>query len=124
MWESWLRSAPTGVVVLSTLLGLVGSGLALSGLYLALARRDVGWAVWGAALVVGPLVVFVAVRLLSLAAWTWSTMILLLVLLLISSGIRLVVTPGVALVPIVEMLVEAGAIAYLARRGVRDAFRR
>lgn len=124
VWESMLRRAPLGVLVLSTLLGLVGSGFVLGGVYLALARRDVGWAVWAGALVAGPLIVFVAVRLLSLAAWTWSTMILLLVLLLLSSWVRLAVTPGVPTVPIVEILVELGALVYMARPSVRRAFGR
>ena len=124
VWESWLRRAPLGVLVLSTMLGLVGSGFLLGGAYLALARRDVGWAVWTGALAAGPLIVYVAVRLLSLAAWTWSTIILLLVLLLLSSGVRLAVTPGIPTVPIVEILVELGALVYMARPSVRRAFGR
>jgi hypothetical protein len=124
VWETWLRRAPLGVVVLSSVLGLLGSGFFLGGAWLAFARRDVGWAVWAGALVVGPLILYVAVRLLCLTSWAWSTMILLVGLLLASSVFRLMVTPGIPTVPIVEILLELGALAYMLRPGVRRAFGR
>lgn len=123
-WERWLRRAPLGVLVLSTVLGLLGGGFVLGGVYLGLARPDVGWRVWLGGLVIGPLTLYVGVRLLSLAAWTWSTMVLLLVLLLISSCLRAVLTPGVPTVPLVEIAIEAAALGYLASPGVRRAFGR
>lgn len=124
VWEEWLRRAPTGVLVLSTVLGLLGSGFVIGGFYLGLSRPDMGWAVWVGALLVGPLTLYVGIRLLSLASWTWSTMILLLALLLVSSAIRVVLTPGTPTVPLGEIVLEMAALAYLARPSVRRAFGR
>lgn len=124
IWEQWLRRAPLGVLVLSTTLGLLGSGFVLGGIYLGLTRPDVGWAVWIGTLAVGPLTLYVGIRLLSLAAWTWTTMMLLLVLLLASSCVRAVFTPGTPTVPLFEIAVELLALGYLARPAVRRAFGR
>lgn len=124
VWERWLRRAPLGVLVLSTLLGLIGGGFLLGGTYLALARPHVGWGVWLGALAIGPLALYVAVRLLSLAAWTWLTMVLLLSLLLVSSGVRAVITPGTPTVPLFEIAVEVAALGYLLSPRVRRAFGR
>lgn len=124
IWEQWLRRAPLGVLVLSTILGLLGSGFVLGGLYVGVMRPDVGWRLWLGALAIGPLTLYVGVRLLSLAAWTWSTMLLLLVLLLISSCIRAAITPGTPTVPLFEIALELVALAYLASPGIRRAFGR
>lgn len=124
IWEEWLRRAPLGVLVLSTMLGLLGGGFVLAGVYLGLARPDVGWGVWLGALAIGPLALYVGIRLLSLAAWTWSTMMLLLGLLLISSCIRVFITPGTPTVPLFEIALEVAALFYLASPSVRAAFRR
>lgn len=124
VWENWLRQAPLGVLVLSTILGLLGAGFVLAGIYLGIARPDIGWRLWLGALAIGPLTFYVAIRLLSLAAWTWSTMVVLLALLLVSSCARAWITPGTPTVPLVEIALELGALAYLATPGVRRAFRR
>lgn len=124
VWEGWLRQAPLGVLVLSTVLGLLGAGFMLGGVYLGLARPDVGWGVWLGALAIGPLALYVGLRLLSLAAWTWLTMILLLSLLLVSSCVRAVLTPGTPTVPLFEIAVELAALGYLASPRVRRAFGR
>ncbi|HEX6926514.1 MAG TPA: hypothetical protein VF167_13925 [Longimicrobiaceae bacterium] len=123
-WEQALRRAPLGVVVLGTILGLLGAGSLLGGIYLALARPDIGWRVWLGVLAIGPLSLYVAVRLVSLAAWTWSTMIVLLVLLLISSCARAWITPEIPTVPIFEILIELATLGYLASPSVRRAFGR
>lgn len=124
VWERWLRQAPLGVLVLSTVLGLIGAGFVLGGIYLGVARPDVGWGVWLGTLAIGPLALYVGLRLLSLASWTWLTMILLLGLLLVSSCIRAVLTPGTPTVPLFEIAIEVAALAYLASPGVRRAFGR
>jgi hypothetical protein len=124
VWEQWLRRAPLGVLVLSTILGLLGAGFLLGGIYLGLARPDVGWGVWLGALAIGPLTLYVGIRLLSLAAWTWSTMMLLLALLLVSSCVRAVLTPGTPTVPLFEIALELAALGYLVLPRVRRAFGR
>lgn len=120
--EQWLRQAPLGVLVLSTILAMLGAGFVLGGIYLGLARRDVGWGVWLGALAIGPLTLYVGVRLLSLAPWTWSTMMMLLALLLVSSCVRAVLTPGTPTVPLFEIALELAALGYLASPRVRRAF--
>lgn len=124
VWEQWLRRAPLGILVLSTVLGLLGAGFTLGGVYLGMARHDVGWGVWLGALAIGPLALYVGVRLLSLAAWTWLTMVLLLALLLISSCVRAAFTPGMPTVPLFEIAIELAALGYLLSPGVRRAFGR
>ena len=124
VWEGWLRRAPLGVLVLSTILGLLGAGFLLGGIYLGLARPDIGWAVWLGAFAIGPLTLYVGIRLLSLASWTWSTMMMLLALLLASSCVRALLTPGTPTVPLFEIAIEIAALAYLASPGVRRAFGR
>ena len=41
VWEQALRRAPLGVVVLGTILGLLGAGSLLGGIYLGIARPDI-----------------------------------------------------------------------------------
>lgn len=125
VWERRLREAPLGVLVLSMMLGVLGAGIMVAGVYLGLARPGAGWAVWLGAGAIGPLILFVGIRLLSLASWTWGMLVVLLVLLLISSCARAVLTPGVLpTVPAVEIVVEVAALAYLASPRVRRAFGR
>ena len=125
IWEQRLRSAPLGVLVLSMMLGLLGAGIMIAGAYLGLTRPGAGWGVWVGAVAVGPLILFVGMRLLSLATWTWSMLVMLLVLLLLSSCARAVLTPGVLpTVPMVEIVLELAALAYLATPRVRRAFGR
>ena len=61
---------------------------------------------------------------MSLAAWAWSTMIVLLVLLLISSCARAWVTPEIPTVAIFEILIELATLGYLVTPSVRRAFGR
>ena len=122
--ETWLKQAPLGVVVLSALLVLLGSGFTLAGIYLALSRRGAGWAIWLGVVAIGPLIVYVGVRLLTLTAWAWGTMVLLVALLLLSSLVRALYTAGFPTVPVFEIALELGALAYLTRPAVRRAFGR
>lgn len=125
VWEQQIREAPLGVLVLSMVLGLLGAGIMIAGVYLGLSRPGAGWGVWLGAVAAGPLILFVGLRLLSLAPWTWATLVMLLVLLLISSCIRAVMTPGIIpAVPAVEIALELLALLYLATPAVRRAFGR
>lgn len=125
IWERRLRNAPMGVLVLSMMLGLLGAGIMVAGVYLGLAGPGAGWGVWLGAVAAGPLILFVGIRLLSLASWTWGMLVVLLVLLLVSSCARAVLTPGtLPTVPMVEIALELAALAYLATPRVRRAFGR
>ena len=125
VWEQQIRSAPLGVLVLSMVLGLLGAGMMVAGVYQGLARPGAGWGGWLGAAAVGPLILFVSFRLLSLASWTWATLVILLVLLFISSCIRAVYTPGMLpAVPLMEIALELLALLYLASPSVRRAFGR
>ncbi|HET7321109.1 MAG TPA: hypothetical protein VFI96_01350 [Longimicrobiaceae bacterium] len=120
----WLRRAPLGVLVLGALLGFLGGAVFVVGSYLALSRREAGWMAWGAALAVGPLLLYMAVQLTRLARWAWLAMVLLLVLLAGSSAVRLVITPDIPMAPLGELAAEGLALLYLLRPHVRRAFGR
>lgn len=124
VWQRWLARAPLGVLVLGMVLTLLGAGFLAGGVYLGLTRADAGWATWLGALVIGPLILFVGVRVIGLAPWTWTTMLLLAVLLLASSCVRAIVTPTFPVVPLVEIALELLVIGYLATPRVRAVFRR
>ncbi|HET8656554.1 MAG TPA: hypothetical protein VFL93_13625, partial [Longimicrobiaceae bacterium] len=99
-------------------------GFLIAGVYLAVARADVARLAAGAAIVVGPLVVYVALSLVRLAHWAWLAMVLLLALLLGSSVARLLYSPGFPTESIGEIAVESAALLYLSRRRIRGAFGR
>lgn len=120
--RTWLGRAPIGVAALAMVLALLGAGLLLGGAYLATVRRELSWIVHASALALGPIVLYFAVQLLRLARWTWLAMILLLVLLAASSAFRASVSGGLPTASVLELVVEAVLLAYLARRPVRRAF--
>jgi hypothetical protein len=118
------RPTPAGIAVLAMALCLLAAGFVFGGAYLALARADTGWVAWAAALVVGPLLIYVALHLVLLTRWAWLVMVLLLGLLLTSSIIRAAREPGIPVAPGVEVVIELGLLGYLFRRSVRQAFGR
>lgn len=126
-WEGWsgvLRRAPLGVTVLGALLFLLGAGLVVGGVFLALSRREAGWVPWAAALLAGPAVIYMALHLLRLSRWAWLTMVLLVMLLLASSLVRVLAAPGELVAPLAEIAVELALLLYLGRAPVRRAFGR
>lgn len=123
-WEGHLQRAPVGVLVLGALLFLLGAGLVLGGAYLGISRPDAGLLPWVAALLVGPLLFYASLHLVRLTPWAWLAMVLVLVLLLISSVVRAVVSPQEPLSPLFEGVVEGAVLIYLARPHVRAAFGR
>lgn len=118
-----LRRTPAGVLILAALLALFGAALVLGAVYLALARRDVGWVVWASALAVGPLTLYVALHLARRTHWAWLALVMVLVMLLASSVWRLLAAPGLAISPIAEIIAELAALVYLLRPRVRAAIR-
>lgn len=115
--------APTGVLLLAGALGVLGAGLVLGAAYLALDRQDVGWVPVVAGGGAGPVAIYVALHLVRLTRWAWQTMMLALALLLLSSLWRLVAAPPPPVAPLAEVAAELLAMAYLARKSVRSAFR-
>lgn len=121
-WAALIRTAPLGVLILCALLYFLGAGLVLGGFYLAIAREEPGWMPWAMSLAVGPTALYLALHLLRRTHWAWSATIVLLGLLLASSAVRTVSSPGFA--PAAELAVEAALLFYLARPSVRSAFGR
>lgn len=121
-WAELIRGAPMGVLILCAILFFIGAGFVLAGFFLAFARADSGWMVWTMALVLGPVVLYLAVHLLLLTSWAWLAMVALLGLLVASSVVRAVGSPDVLLAPLGELVVEALCLYYLARRPTRRAF--
>jgi hypothetical protein len=123
-WSEVIRRAPTGILVLGTLLFFIGAGFVLGGAYLGLTREDVGWGAWATALLMGPVVVYVALHLVRLTRWAWLSMVLTLALLLISSIARALGSSEIPLAPLLEAVAEIGFLAYLSRPPIRRAFRK
>lgn len=123
-WALRLGRVPLGVLVLGAVLAFLGAGLLVAGVYLAVARADVGRLAAAATIIVGPLAVYVALSLVRLARWAWLAIILLLTLLLGSSVVRLVYSPGLPMESIGEIALEIVSLLYLGRRRVRGAFDR
>jgi hypothetical protein len=120
-WEQTFRSAPIGILAISALLGVAGLGLVGGGIYWA-ARGAAGWYAIATAFAVGPLMLYVAVRLIQFARWTWMVLITLLVLLFLSSIVRALTERGPPVAPLAEMVVELGCLAYLIRPHVRRQY--
>lgn len=112
-----------GVITLSALLAILGGASLVGGLYLGLTGAT-AWPAWLTALVVGPVALYLAVRLLTLTRWAWLALVVLCTLLLVSSCARLLLLPGLYVAPVAELLVEVGVLVYLWRPAVRAAFRR
>lgn len=123
-WSDALRGAPTGVVVLGTLLLFLAAGCVVGGAYLGLARGGAGWVAWATALVAGPVILYLALHLVRLSRWAWQALVGMLLLLLASSAARAIGDAGFPIAPLVEIAAEATALAYLLRPGVRGAFGR
>lgn len=123
-WQALIRSAPLGVLVLSALLFFLGAGLVLAGVYFGIARGDTGWVPWTMALAVGPTALYLALHLLRRTGWAWTALVALFALLLVSSAVRAVSAPGLAVSSAVELALEGLILLYLTRRPVRGAFGR
>lgn len=111
-----------GVLALAALLGFMGAGFVLGGAYLVVAG-EVGW-VAAAAAGAGPVLLYVALHLVRLTRWSWSALVLLFVLLILSSAARALGGGGDVAVPLVELGVELACLAYLLRPRIRRAFGR
>lgn len=125
--ESWgeaIRRAPAGVLVLAAVLCFVGAGSVVGGIYLIFAATALGWAGWGMLLVAAPLTLYVALHLLRRSAWVWLAVMIFLVLLLASSVVRAIFSPGVPIAASAEIAVEVLFLVYLSRPRIRAAFGR
>ena len=111
-----------GVLVLAALLSFAGAGLMAAALYLAVTRAAEGWPLWAAALLFGPLLLYLASGLVRLARWAFLAMVALLLLLAATAVVRAVSSPSTWVSPLVELLVEAAALAYLLRPRLRRRF--
>jgi hypothetical protein len=121
-WGEVFRRAPFGILLVSALLALLGTGFVAGGLYLTLIGRGLGWWALSAALVLGPLVLYVALHLVRLSHWAWLALCALLCLLLASSILRLLATPPPAVSPLGEIVVEVATLLYLFRPRIRRAY--
>lgn len=117
------REAPTGLVILSGILAIVGAGLVVGGVYQFASQGLSRWLPALAAAVTGPIVLYTAFHLLRRAPWAHRALLLALGLLLLSSIARIVATPARPLVPLVEIAVELACLYYLTRPGVAAAAR-
>lgn len=113
---------PLGISLIAALLAMLGLASIGAGTYVLIAtERGNPWLV-ASALAAGPAILYLAYQLFRLAPWTWRTLIAVLVLLLLSSIIRLVVTPGLQVAPLSEIVIEIGSLFYLTRPRVRGRF--
>lgn len=118
------RRVPLGVLVLGVLLLFLGAGLIVGAAYLLLTgaeRRHLGWVTMAAS---GGVALYLSTAVLRTRRWAWTTILALLVLMLASSVARAVLSAAPPVAPLAEIVLELLGLAYLARRPVRDAFRR
>ena len=116
-------SPPLGISIIAGMLAIIGLGSIAAGLYALLASGRVS--LWAAAtgLVAGPASLYLAFHLLRFAQWTWRTLMVVLVMLTISSIVRLVSMPEIVTPPVIEIVVEVVALFYLSRDEIRNRFR-
>lgn len=115
---------PLGITLLAALLAILGVGSVGAATFVLLATENANIWLVATAVAAGPAILYLSFQLLKLAPWTWRTLTLVLVLLTLSSIVRLVVTPGLAIAPVAEILAEAGGLYYLTRPRVRRLFGR
>lgn len=115
---------PLGISFIAGLLAIIGVGSIAAGIYGLLASGSVS--AWAAAtgLAAGPAILYLAFHLVQFARWTWRTLMVVLVMLLISSVARLLAAPDMVAPPIIEILVELSALYYLSRNKIRMRFDR
>ncbi|CAN5768699.1 hypothetical protein BH23GEM6_BH23GEM6_06470 [soil metagenome] len=123
-WASSVPSAPVGVLVLAAFLFFVASGSIVGGLYLIFTAAELGWAGWSMLLVAAPVTLYMAIHLMRLTYWAWSAIVIALVLLLISSLLRAIFSPGIPIAALGEIALESLFLFYLSRPRIRNAFRR
>jgi hypothetical protein len=113
---------PLGISLIAALLAMLGLGSIGAGSYVLIATEGANPWLVASALAAGPAILYLAYQLFRLAHWTWRTLIVVLVLLLLSSLIRLAVTPGLAIAPLAEILIEIVSLIYLTRPAIRGRF--
>lgn len=123
-WTAAIRRAPLGVLALATFLAFLGAGFLLGGFYLIFAATALGWAGWAMLLLAAPLTLYMALHLVLLTRWAWSAMVFLLLLLLLSSLVRALLSPGVPVAAFAELVLEVLFLGYLLRPRIRTAFGR
>jgi hypothetical protein len=117
-----LRVAPLGILFLAALLAIIGIGSIAGGCYLLLVSGSLSTWAAGTALMAGPAILYLTYHLVGLAHWTWRALMVLIGLLVVSSIVRIAVTPGFAAGPVVEITLETLFAAYLLRPTVRRRF--
>lgn len=115
---------PLGITLIAALLAILGIGSMGAATYLLLTTENANIWLAATAVAAGPAIIYLSYHLLRLAPWTWRTLTAVLILLTISSVVRLIVTPGLAIAPVAEILVELGGLYHLTRPRVRKLFRR
>ena len=123
-WGRRFRGAPIGVLVIATLLFFAGGGLTIAGVFYLLGGEQGSALLWLVMLPVGPLMVYVALLLVSLHPRAWTVVIALLVLMMLSSVARVLLADAPPYAPLGEVVVEALTLLYLLRPRVRRLFGR
>jgi hypothetical protein len=119
-----VQNAPFGVLVLAAALSFVGVGFIIGGIYLAFTSAGMRWPGWVMLLVAAPISLYVAFHLVRRTRWAWSAMVTALVLLLISSVLRALFSPGIPIAALSEIALEILFLYYLSRQRIRAAFDR
>ncbi len=123
-WSATIRGTPLGVLVLAAVLCFVAAGAILGGVYLLMSASDMGWVGWTMLLVAAPVSLYMAIHLVRLTPWAWSAILMTLALLLVSSVIRAIFSPGIPVAAIGEIVIEGIFLFYLTRARIRAAFGR
>lgn len=113
---------PLGISLIAALLAMLGLGSIGAGTYVLIATEPGNPWLVATALAAGPAILYLSYQLFRLAHWTWRTLIAVLILLLLSSIMRVAVTPGIGTAPLAEIVIEIVALFYLTRPSIRGRF--
>lgn len=118
-----IRSTPLGILLVAALFAMIGLGTIVAGFYLMIERGSL--TLWASivALVIGPTILYMTYHMVRRSHWAWTALVCLVGLLLVSSVVRLVVSPS-PVSPIGEIVVELLLLFYLTRPKMRANFGR
>lgn len=121
-WSQALRDTPTGILLISALLVILGFGSFFGGLWMLVGQGEMSYWAVATAFVGGPALFYLAYNLVRFERWTWMTLVALVALMAISSILRLLFAPEMRIAPTGELLVEAIVAYYLTRPSIRGRF--
>jgi hypothetical protein len=118
-----IRTTPLGILLVAAVLAMIGLGTIVAGFYLMIEEGSL--TLWASivALVIGPTILYLTYHMVRRTHWAWMALVCLGALMLISSLVRLFVSPS-PVSPAGEIVIELLLLFYLTRPKMRASFGR